>query len=132
MTKIIFIDIDGVLNREDTIYIAEIDPDLVAILKKIVSKTKAKIVLSSTWRLSEISRNKVKEYIKFIDVTPDFGLKPRGEEIASWLNKHPEVEKYAILDDDSDMRPGQPLFQTTWEKGLTEEIAQQVIKHLNS
>lgn len=27
----------------------------------------------------------------------------RGEEIQEWLDKHPEVEDYAILDDDSDM-----------------------------
>ena len=27
----------------------------------------------------------------------------RGEEIQDWLDKHPEVEDYAILDDDSDM-----------------------------
>ena len=31
----------------------------------------------------------------------------RGEEIKEWLDKHPEVEDYAILDDDSDMLPEQ-------------------------
>jgi hypothetical protein len=31
----------------------------------------------------------------------------RGEEIQEWLDDHPEVEDYAILDDDSDMLPEQ-------------------------
>jgi hypothetical protein len=31
----------------------------------------------------------------------------RGQEIQEWLDKHPEVEDYAILDDDSDMLPEQ-------------------------
>ena len=31
----------------------------------------------------------------------------RGEEIQDWLDNHPEVEDYAILDDDSDMLPEQ-------------------------
>lgn len=31
----------------------------------------------------------------------------RGEEIQEWLDEHPEVEDYAILDDDSDMLPEQ-------------------------
>ena len=31
----------------------------------------------------------------------------RGQEIQDWLDTHPEVEDYAILDDDSDMLPDQ-------------------------
>ncbi len=34
-------------------------------------------------------------------------MKCRGEEIQEWLADHPEVEDYAILDDDSDMLPQQ-------------------------
>jgi hypothetical protein len=34
-------------------------------------------------------------------------MKCRGEEIKEWLDNHPEVEDYAILDDDSDMLPNQ-------------------------
>jgi len=33
--------------------------------------------------------------------------KLRGSEIKTWVDNHPEVEKYAILDDDSDMLPEQ-------------------------
>jgi hypothetical protein len=31
----------------------------------------------------------------------------RGEEIKAWLHQHPEVTRYAIVDDDSDMLPEQ-------------------------
>lgn len=54
----------------------------------------------------------------------------RGDEINDWLAKHPEVDKYAILDDDSDFYDDQPLFKTTFKDGLTDEIAEAVIEHL--
>ena len=54
----------------------------------------------------------------------------RGDEINDWLAEHPEVEKYAILDDDGDFYDDQPLFQTTFKEGLTDEIAEKVIVHL--
>lgn len=54
----------------------------------------------------------------------------RGDEINAWLKDHPEVTKYAILDDDCDFYDDQPLFQTTFQYGLTDEIAEAVIKHL--
>jgi hypothetical protein len=42
----------------------------------------------------------------FVGITGrGFGM--RGEEIQQWLDKNPEVEDYAILDDDSDMLPEQ-------------------------
>lgn len=57
----------------------------------------------------------------------------RGKEIEEWLSINPYgVTKYCILDDDSDMLPHQKHFKTSFEEGgLTEEIAQQVIKYLN-
>ena len=134
--KIIFLDVDGVLNCKETINRYDgfigIDPFLVAIFNRIIFATDAKIVLSSTWRLGKFSRDEVRQRVMdFIDVTPELkGV--RGLEINTWLKDHPEVKKYAILDDEGDFLTGQPLFQTTWEKGLTDEIANKVIKHLNS
>lgn len=140
--KIIFLDIDGVLNSKETAQrhrgVIGIDPYLVAIFNRIIFATNAKIVLSSTWRLGKETRNEIrKQVMDFIDVTPRMPLrggaemKERGKEVRAWLKDHPDVEKYAILDDDSDFFDYQPLFKTTWEKGLTEEIAKKVIKHLN-
>ena len=152
MRKIIFLDIDGVLNSKETVTrssrcksIIGIDPYLVAIFNRIIFATDAEIVLSSTWRKAKSSRAEIrKRVMDFIDVTPVINdeYAVRGDEVEAWLEKnigkfyHSTREeknlKYAILDDDSDFYHWQPLFKSTWEKGLTEEIAEKVIKHLNT
>lgn len=140
--KIIFLDIDGVVNCAKTRLVHEgfidIDPAKAELVKQLIKNTGAKVVLSSTWRLSESSRERVKELVTdFIDVTPRFHFDHirgdrRGEEVADWLSRHPEVTRYAILDDDNDFLPGQPLFKSTWQDGLTEEIAKLAEDYLNS
>lgn len=133
--KVIFLDIDGVLNSEEyalslgMVGMLGIDPDKVRILDRILEATGAKLVISSSWRgssdlLADIRRD-VGEYI---DITPRLsGI--RGSEVKAWLDANP-VDRYAILDDDSDFYKYQPLFKTTWKKGLTEDIADNVIKYL--
>lgn len=135
--KILFLDIDGVVNCKTTTQrhrgAIGIDPYLAFIVGKIQLDTGCEVVLSSTWRLWEYTREEVKkQVVNFIDVTPDLGTS-RGEEIQAWLNKHPEVTVYAILDDDTDMLPEQlpNFFQTTWDSGINTEIAQAVTEHLN-
>ena len=62
--KVIFLDIDGVLNTEDTFrkmidgfLDIEIDEFRVEYLKKIVDATDAKIVLSSSWKIFFVKKN---------------------------------------------------------------------------
>lgn len=46
----------------------------------------------------------------------------RGAQIQSWLDDHPEVTHYVVLDDDADMGPVlDRLVKTTWEYGLLDE-----------
>ena len=53
MKKVIFLDVDGVLNSDRTLYEdISLEDDLILNLKELVHKTKAKIILSSSWRLS--------------------------------------------------------------------------------
>ncbi len=135
--KVLFLDIDGVVNCITTAQrhrgTIGIDPYMALLVDRIVQATGAKIVLSSTWRLWESSRQEVRRQVgEFIDVTPEIGGAIRGQEIAEWLKGHPEVMRYAILDDDSDMLPDQPFFKTSWAVGLTQEIADQVIQYLNT
>ena len=140
--KVIFLDYDGVLNNWGTTtktidgILTMADKQLVARLNLIIERTGAKLVLSSSWRLfpdweRAMELSGIKE--KFLGRTgKDHDL--RGEEIDAWLNDHPEVTKYAIIDDCNDMLPSQlpNFFQTSSEFGLTQEIADSVKKHLQS
>lgn len=144
--KILFLDIDGVCNSEETMKrqyarlgrstTLGIDPYLAFIVGKIQLDTDCEVVLSSTWRLWEETRKDVREQVvKFIDVTPDLRGAKRGEEIAQWLkDNNAEDARYAILDDDPDMLEEQMpnFFKTTFKEGITTEIAKRVTEHLNA
>lgn len=125
--KVIFLDIDGVLNcipqgHDD--FGGIFHSHFVDNLGRILNETGAKIVISSTWKSSGL------KYLKdmwshrgypgdIIDITPDvydlinLGLfqyyddVDRGHEIDKWLKDHPEVDNYVILDDDNDMLDNQ-------------------------
>jgi hypothetical protein len=130
--KIIFLDIDGVLNSQ-ILYESGTREERGAMLyrkaieqiNRIVDETGAKIVISSSWRHSgleecngKLLRFGLKE--KAIDVTPslyfaknkyDYNYSvPRGCEIKAWMEMNKGIlgdkiskVRYVILDDDSDM-----------------------------
>lgn len=133
--KILFLDIDGVVNCSTTTQrhrgFIGIDPVMAFIVGKIQLDTDCKVVLSSTWRLMPGGKEEVeKQVCEIFDVTPSLpGI--RGDEVNAWLEKHPEVEKYAIVDDNSDFYPGQKLFLTEWITGITEDVAKQITEYLN-
>lgn len=133
--KVLFLDVDGVLNSRNTTNFDElypIDPYMAFLVGRIQLQTGCEVILSSSWRYHPEGRQNVsKRVVELFDVTPTVG-ECRGEEIQAWLDLHPEVTKYAILDDDCDMLVGQAdsFFKTTFEDGLTDEIAEAVIKHL--
>lgn len=148
--KVIFLDIDGVMNNCKLIEqfgCDAIGDNFVDLLKEIVDKTKAKIVLSSTWRLFGKSRKLVQvalnsKGMEFIDCTVDGqdfknGIKKklshyveRREEIQEWLDRHPEVEDFVILDDDPDAEIEGHFFQTNFEEGLTSKHVDEVVHYL--
>lgn len=135
--KVLFLDIDGVVNSRRSWVrqgqLSGIDPELADQVRRIIAETGCEVVLSSTWRCWPDSLARVRA-----GVTPDlYGTTPvldgyRGQEVKQWLADHPEVTRYAILDDNTDFDPDQPLFQTSWEVGLTSEIADAVIEYLNT
>ena len=127
--KVIFLDIDGVLNTERYCKIQvkramadsyeanfNFDPICMRCLKELIDKTGAKIVLSSSWR-----ENPKDEYFyqfqlnlkvyglldSFISTTPIFHSSDiRGEEIKLWLNINKNIYKdieYIIIDDEDNM-----------------------------
>jgi hypothetical protein len=133
--KVIFLDIDGVLNY-DKWYVSneyqklqwnednelDIDPACAERINKICEKTGAKVVISSDWRISwygtqlRLERGGINpEYI--LDKTPERiwinipGFDhSRGAEINDWLEMHPECEKYVIIDDRTDFKDNQQPF----------------------
>lgn len=138
--KVIFLDIDGVLNNSALLYhygSDYIDGDMTDLFAGIVKSTGAKVVLSSSWRLDEGSRRIVKEAlgihgIDIIDVTPSMPRMRRCREISRWLLEHPEATDYAIIDDDPDagVDMEDSFFKTDPEMGLDVKIASAVIRHL--
>ena len=127
-SSVIFLDIDGVLNdykTKDRIgRIIGVNDDLIIYLKQIVDLLDADIVLSSSWReycdkslISDGVDNWLgcskKRYGRYLNIRlGKFGLKiadkteefprwvDRGPEILNYLDKHPEIEYFVILDDE--------------------------------
>jgi len=139
--KVLFLDIDGVCNSAKFAAVTKnrgvlgIDPYAAFLVGKIQLDTGCDVVLSSTWRLLKESREDVRrQVVDFVGVTPDLRGKDRGYEIEAFLDNHEEYTRYAILDDDMDMLAYQApnFFRTTWQEGLTPEIAKAVTEHLNA
>jgi hypothetical protein len=121
--RVIFLDIDGVLiSHRSTISfghrpndltpadVAKFDPVALALLRNLCTVANIQIILSSSWRILHAWQDVGKALdLPLIDATPRL-LGERGREIAHWLSNHPEVERYAIIDDDSDMLPEQKPF----------------------
>lgn len=130
--KILFLDIDGVLNSAKTCcafggypmelaHIAAFDQAAIRLVQRLCDSAGVQIVLSSAWRISHPFAEVGSALgLPIIDRTPS-SAGPRGREIQAWLDAHPEVEQYAIVDDDSDMLGEQmPRFvKTNGEEGLT-------------
>jgi len=138
--KALFLDVDGVLNTSNllsSLFISDkrSDPvclDRLAMVKRIVDSTGCVVVLSSSWRLTDTLRNRITTEaanagVKIYDITPDLPTEDRDIEILTWCELN-SVKTYAILDDLS--LPDPNLFQTTMLDGLTNKIADSIIKHL--
>jgi len=143
--KILFLDIDGVLNHSHGVTkggMLWIDPEHVKHLNSIVEQSGCRIVLSSVWRtiyklsivglfLEECG---FKYKSELIDKTTVLPQEIRGKEIEKWLQRYGRVvDQYVIIDDDSDMTKEQkPNFvQTSFKTGLTKELADKAIQILN-
>ena len=149
--KVIFLDFDGVITIPPKWYI---NADKIKYIKQIVDTTGAKIVVSSSWRRENVKetindmigktkrcpKNKMLYWLidNIYDVTSWFSDKKynrigRGGEIQTWLDKHPEVDNYVIIDDDGDMLDSQlyHFVQTNYEDGITELETNWAIKILN-
>ena len=155
--KIIFLDIDGVLNcktsRSRCGKYVGIDKDKLLRLKKIVDSTSAVIILISSWKRNwqERTQDKCKqdELANYLDAKfKDVGLVicdktldslagfyfSRGEGILEYMICK-DVESYVILDDIQFDYDGCGLtdcyVKTNSEIGLTDDEVQKAIEILN-
>lgn len=169
--KLLFLDFDGVLNSGNwykrrpskdafaaehnispeqfshdmgTWALRAIDPDAVAALNQIVHRSRARVVVSSTWR-SMWALPKLENFLRqrgfehhLIGTTCDASWVrergdrrvSRGEEIQRWLDLTDHTAKDAvILDDDSDMdQLTERLFQTHHDIGLIADHVDQIVR----
>lgn len=155
--KVVFLDIDGVLNSNDW-YVktreidgqdsGDIDPEAIKLVNQIIEKTGAKVIMSSSWRVaydSSCARLYEKGLIPNIIIgkTPNFthfcpsdSIREtlcRGNEIKYILDTE-NITQYVILDDDQDMLYSQKdnFIHIDFMHGITKENVEQAIKILNN
>lgn len=159
-TSVLFLDIDGVLNRTAGASQINIEPALVHRLKHILKESGAKVVLSTFWHHFD-------EYIAYIlhrhgidgglviGSTPgrvgsisdapsarlsrsafdDDEYSGRAVEIRTWLDAHPSVTRFVILDDRASAadEATQAFFvHTDAAVGLTDADVEKALRILSS
>ena len=139
--RIIFLDIDGVLNNaksnEESLTFPCIDDVNLRQLKNIVEATGARVVLTSTWKEDYLEDEAVRRFLDdrlpICGVTEDRIL-DRGKGILAYLSAHPEVKSYVILDDELfdyvECELIDHLVRTFYDCGLTEMDAERAIRIL--
>lgn len=115
--KVVFLDFDGVLNSRQ--YLANnnsqgvgIDPTRLALLRKMVFETDAKIVLTTSWREhwsvipwmcdetgKQINKLFNEHDLYIYDKTLSINHN-RYDEISEWLKEHPNVKSFVVIDDE--------------------------------
>lgn len=129
---VIFLDIDGVLCTPLSVRLNWLfrrpmerpffDPIALGLLRRLVRRTGARVVLSSSWRYSFEDDDTFMQAIRDhfyrtleANGTPVWDLAPilgrsKGEEIAAWLEQHPGAG-FVILDDRPDEFTGTPALK---------------------
>jgi hypothetical protein len=153
--RLIFLDIDGVLNTPESREATGQDvptflswlPGAVKNLKKIVKQTDAEIVIASSWRFPKYIHALGRAFEHFdlpqwIDTIPYLKHHPsdkrRGKEIKQFLKNFDEpVDSYVILDDKGGDRLKKKqrkhhLIHVDENVGLTKEDALKAIKILKT
>jgi hypothetical protein len=136
--KILFLDIDGVLISEEYFKrkfsketgLSRFNPDSVSLIKALIEEFSLNIVISSSWRygaidklMHELKINKLLDYLYYDWFTPVIHPAHRGTEIKLWLDLHPEVSEFVIIDDDENILDEQKenYVQTRLDYGMITE-----------
>lgn len=155
MNKVIFLDIDGVLNdvftdeRSPDGFIG-LNPIMIDRLRLVIDQTGATVVLVSTWKnewdVNPDERSTDGEYlhntlqahgVRIFDKTQD-STSDRGHGIVRYLQSHPEIQKWVVLDDQvffdyEECGIIDHLVRTRYGfGGLTNQLAEEAILKLNA
>jgi hypothetical protein len=135
-SRILFLDIDGVLNSTRTDLalsglpqgvsvedMPKFDWAAVGLVRLLCEREGVDIVLSSDWR-KKFTAQQIAQALDLpvVDVTPRLP-DCRGAEIKAWLREHPNTKYYAIADDNGGMLAEQQdhFVQTNPNNGLSYE-----------
>ena len=151
--KVLFLDVDGVLNSNDTEDVFKgfigLDYAGIRLLREIIDETGAKIVLVSSWKhrwykddkkhqddlANYLDQRLAEEGLKIIDKTE--GMSDRGTGIVDWLSEH-HTESWIVLDDEifgdyEECGIMPHLVKTSfYDGGLKDKHVELAIKMLNS
>lgn len=138
MRRILFLDVDGVLNSRDECGLDGLGDSHLQQLKRIVDEAGCQIVLTSSWRLADDLTAMLRRAFKrhgiriWIDSTPDRSG-DRAEEIVAWIDANGPCIGVLIDDDCYRLeKTGLPCVQTSVDHGLTPELATEVIRAFDS
>lgn len=152
--RVIFLDIDGVLNSEEwdryvqsftygarfnSCYL--LSQEMILRLQNVVFQTNAEIVLTSSWRTNERAMDALRRqlslyHLSIRDTTVSYAYGSRADEVKLWIKSHSNVTSYAIIDDYDDGFTQDEVLsthfvQTAYAYGLTHEKAAEIIEILS-
>lgn len=146
MSKIIFLDFDGVLNCNTTkdritfppwgALFRGLDDDKVQLVSKLAEITGAEIVVSSTWRL-HFKLDELQEIldkrgfkVKLLGETPH-SHSERGDEIQDWIEANGKPDAFVVLDDIRTQFVAQGVqCHSNDNDGFTQKLFDQAVKIL--
>lgn len=153
--KVIFLDIDGVLNGhewDDEAKSCSIRRECVKHLCRVVRETDAKVVISSAWRYMILGGDMTDRGFGYMLRThglisghpgpvvightePDQIVncpEERALQVREWLANHPDVKSYVVIDDEDFgyRMQAMPFVHTDGTTGMTSADADLAIAHL--
>ncbi len=147
--RVLFLDFDGVVNvpyrygtpeYEDAMSRGVYDffrPEITERLNRLIHDCQLSVVISSSWRTMgvEFCQNSLLEAGFDKDVviegtTAVDSFEPRHEEILSYLEEHPDITAFLILDDIPMKELSSYAVETVFEDGYTEDCDRRARKIL--
>lgn len=137
LPAVLFLDVDGVLHSVGiTHQRQQFAPHCMKLLKEVVARCQATIVLSTAWREHPDGRRAVAEKLReweipaFVSRTPSIARFRRTREILAWVRKHKPatwvaVDDLPLLEEDPDSMTGH-FVQTRQFYGLQPATADKI------